>query len=58
MKINFDKPYVTVGGRLPLVYMQDGCGFNDKGEFIGKFDAQGEAVAERKPRAPKEDNKE
>ena len=46
MTANLDKarPYTTVGGRLPLFYLQDGKGYNRAGEYLGAYDAQGDPV--------------
>lgn len=47
--IDKDRDYVTVGGRLPLRYMQDGFGFDALGRYLGPTDAQGNLVAEPEP---------
>lgn len=46
MKKTLDRtnPYVLVGGRLPLCYMQGSAGFSRSGEYLGEFTAQGEPV--------------
>jgi len=38
--------YVTVGGRHPLKYMQNGHGFTAKGDCLGVFNDQGEKVGD------------
>lgn len=40
--LDLKKDHVVVGGRLPLYYMQDGRGYNRKGEFLGFYNDQGE----------------
>lgn len=46
MKLNKQKAFAQVGGRLPLFYMQDGHGFNRNEEYLGEYDAQGEKIAD------------
>lgn len=40
------KPFTQVGGRLPVVYMQDGVGFNGKGDPLGAVNTVGELLPE------------
>lgn len=42
MTFDPDRPYVLVGGRHPLTYIQDGYGYDCKGNYLGRFDHNGE----------------
>ncbi|WP_299312311.1 SAP domain-containing protein [uncultured Halomonas sp.] len=46
------KRLTQVGGRQPLVYLQDGHGFDADGRCLGRFTDQGEPAGEPEPPAP------
>ncbi|MFG6159627.1 Rho termination factor N-terminal domain-containing protein [Halomonas sp. 1390] len=52
ISIDFTRPFTTIGGRLPLRYMQNGFGFNPGGEYLGRCNVQGELMEEGEPLPP------
>lgn len=45
-KFDKSKPFSEVGGRAPMVYMQNGFGYSRSGECLGAVNSQGELVAQ------------
>ena len=44
MAIDRHRKVTEVGGRHPLRYLQDGCGYGYAEEYLGRYNEQGEPV--------------
>lgn len=56
MKLDRNRSYITIGGRAPVAFVQDGQGFTVRGDHLGPCSAAGELQQDAKPPAAKGDD--